>query len=111
MSGATVNNLRDFSCSIPLGRLVGLCGVSGSGKSTLLHQVIGRRDPESGDEAMELKWVKFDKEPAEVALVDQSPATRTPRSNPALYVGAWNTSNNGATKGNVSGITVYMVEP
>ena len=89
VSGATVNNLRDFSCSIPLGRLVGLCGVSGSGKSTLLHQVIGRRDPESGDEAKELKWVKFDKEPAEVALVDQSPATRTPRSNPALYVGAW----------------------
>jgi len=89
VSGATVNNLHDFACSIPLGRLVGLCGVSGSGKSTLLHQVIGRRDPESGDEAKELKWVKFDKEPAEVALVDQSPATRTPRSNPALYVGAW----------------------
>ena len=89
VSGATVNNLSDFACTIPLGRLVGLCGVSGSGKSTLLHQVIGRRDPESGDEAKELKWVKFDKEPAEVALVDQSPATRTPRSNPALYVGAW----------------------
>ena len=89
VSGATVNNLRDFACSIPLGRMVGLCGVSGSGKSTLLHQVIGRRDPESGDEATELKWVKFDQEPAEVALVDQSPATRTPRSNPALYVGAW----------------------
>jgi excinuclease ABC subunit A len=89
VAGATVNNLRDFACSLPLGRLVGLCGVSGSGKSTLLHQVIGRRDPESGDEATELKWVKFDKEPAEIALVDQSPATRTPRSNPALYVGAW----------------------
>jgi excinuclease ABC subunit A len=89
VSGATVNNLRDFACSVPLGRLVGLCGVSGSGKSTLLHQVIGRRDPESGDATTELRWVKFDKEPAEVALVDQSPATRTPRSNPALYVGAW----------------------
>jgi excinuclease ABC subunit A len=89
VSGASVNNLRDFACSLPLGRLVGLCGVSGSGKSTLLHQVIGRRDPESGDEAGESKWVKFDREPAEVALVDQSPATRTPRSNPALYVGAW----------------------
>ena len=89
VAGATVNNLRDFACSIPLGRLVGLCGVSGSGKSTLLHQVIGRRDPESGDETAASKWVKFDREPAEVALVDQSPATRTPRSNPALYVGAW----------------------
>ena len=89
VAGATVNNLRDFACSLPLGRLVGLCGVSGSGKSTLLHQVIGRRDPESGDETAGLRWVKFDREPAEVALVDQSPATRTPRSNPALYVGAW----------------------
>ena len=89
VGGATVNNLRDFACSLPLGRLVGLCGVSGSGKSTLLHQVIGRRDPESGDESAELRWVKFDRDPVEVALVDQSPATRTPRSNPALYVGAW----------------------
>jgi len=89
VAGATVNNLRDFACALPLGRLVGLCGVSGSGKSTLLHQVIGRRDPESGDEAAAPRWVKFDREPAEVALVDQSPATRTPRSNPALYVGAW----------------------
>ncbi len=94
VSGATVNNLRDFSCTIPLGRLVGLCGVSGSGKSTLLHQVIGRRDPESGDEALEVKWLKFDKDPEEVALVDQSPATRTPRSNPALYVGAWDAIRN-----------------
>lgn len=89
VQGATINNLRDFACTLPLGRLVGLCGVSGSGKSTLLHQVIGRRDPESGDTAPLLKWVKFDREPTEVALIDQSPATRTPRSNPALYVGAW----------------------
>jgi len=48
VSGATVNNLRDFSCSIPLGRMVGLCGVSGSGKSTLLHQVIGPTRPGIG---------------------------------------------------------------
>lgn len=94
VAGATVNNLHDFNCTLPLGRLVGLCGVSGSGKSTLLHQVIGRRDPESGDEARELKWLKFDQEPSEVALVDQSPATRTPRSNPALYVGAWDAIRN-----------------
>ena len=94
VTGANANNLRDFSCQVPLGRLVGLCGVSGSGKSTLLHQVIGRRDPESGDEAPELKWLKFDQEPSEVALIDQSPATRTPRSNPALYVGAWDAIRN-----------------
>ena len=108
VSGATVNNLRDFACSIPLGRMIGLCGVSGSGKSTLLHQVIGRRDPESGDESHESKWVKFDKEPAEVALVDQSPATRTPRSNPALYVGAWDairTLLGNSTEAKAAGLT------
>ena len=95
VEGATVNNLRDFACSLPLGRLVGLCGVSGSGKSTLLHQVIGRRDPESGDEAAQgAGKVRFDREHEEVALVDQSPATRTPRSNPTLYVGAWDAIRN-----------------
>ncbi len=94
VQGASVNNLQDFSCTIPLGRLVGLCGVSGSGKSTLLHQVIGRRDPESGNDGLESKWLQFDREPSEVALVDQSPATRTPRSNPALYVGAWDAIRN-----------------
>ena len=95
VEGATKNNLRDFSCSLPLGRLVGLCGVSGSGKSTLLHQVIGKRDPESGDEAAHAAGkLKFDREHEEVALIDQSPATRTPRSNPALYVGAWDAIRN-----------------
>jgi len=95
IEGATVNNLRDFACSLPLGRLVGLCGVSGSGKSTLLHQVIGRRDPESGDESAQGHGkLKFDREHEEVALVDQSPVTRTPRSNPALYVGAWDAIRN-----------------
>jgi excinuclease ABC subunit A len=91
---ATVNNLKDFSCKIPLGRLVGLCGVSGSGKSTLLHQVIARKDTESEDTKLEVKWLEFDQEPSEVALIDQSPATRTPRSNPALYVGAWEAIRN-----------------
>ena len=71
--------LTDISIAVTTGTRLGVVGENGRGKSTLLHQVIGRRDPESGDEATELKWVKFDKEPAEVALVDQSPATRTPR--------------------------------
>ncbi len=95
VENASANNLKNFSCTLPLGRLVGLCGVSGSGKSTLLHQVIGRRDPESGEEANKIigKLI-FDTEASEIALIDQSPASRTPRSNPALYVGAWDAIRN-----------------
>ncbi len=108
VTGATANNLREFSASVPLGRLVGLCGVSGSGKSTLLHQVIGGRDPESGDERDGRRWLQFDREPSEVALVDQSPAVRTPRSNPALYVGAWDAVRNligGSPEAAAAGLT------
>ncbi|MGA0134180.1 MAG: excinuclease ABC subunit UvrA, partial [Opitutales bacterium] len=108
VEGATANNLRGFTASLPLGRLVGLCGVSGSGKSTLLHQVIGGRDPESGDVRGGRRWIKFDREPSEVALVDQSPAVRTPRSNPALYVGAWDAVRNllgGSPEAAAAGLT------
>ncbi len=93
--GATVNNLRGLDLDLPLGRLVGLCGVSGSGKSTLLHQVLADRDPETGEARPEASgWVRLDRPVAEVALVDQSPVTRTPRSNPALYTGAWDAVRN-----------------
>ena len=90
---ATKHNIRNLSFRIPLNRLVCLSGVSGSGKSTLLDNVIYQslqsrfgkvvQDPASieGTEAPE--------ELSEVVLVDQSPVSRTPRSNPALYTGAW----------------------
>ncbi|NBX01985.1 ATP-binding cassette domain-containing protein, partial [bacterium] len=92
---ANLNNLKNFSCSIPLGRLVGLCGVSGSGKSTLLHQVIGQRDTESDDTTTKaIGKIIFDAEPTEITLIDQSPVSRTTRSNPALYVGAWDAIRN-----------------
>ncbi|NBY42712.1 MAG: ATP-binding cassette domain-containing protein, partial [Verrucomicrobia bacterium] len=91
----SINNLNNFSGTLPLGKLVGLCGVSGSGKSTLLHQVIGRGDLDAEDASNPLNGkLVFDVDPAEVAVIDQSPATRTPRSNPALYVGAWDAIRN-----------------
>jgi len=108
IKNAQVNNLKDFSCNLPLGRLVGLCGVSGSGKSTLLHQVLARKDAESDDTKLEVKWLEFDQEPSEIALIDQSPATRTPRSNPALYVGAWEAIRNllgNSEEAKVAGLT------
>lgn len=47
---ATLHNLKDFSVSIPLGCLVGLCGVSGSGKSTLAMDIIANKMKEEINE-------------------------------------------------------------
>ncbi len=91
--GATKHNLQNLDVSIPLGRLVCLSGVSGSGKSTLLDHVIYQgllthRHQQTEDVAA-IAAIEgadlFD----EIVLVDQSPLSRTPRSNPALYCEAW----------------------
>lgn len=94
---ARKNNLKDVSVKFPLGVLCGISGVSGSGKSTLIMQELvpaleremagskwaGQKDaPGAGD---------HDLEGAEnidsMVVIDQSPIGRTPRSNPATYLG------------------------
>ncbi|MBC8244004.1 MAG: excinuclease ABC subunit UvrA [Verrucomicrobia bacterium] len=86
------NNLNDFSVDIPLGRLVCVTGVSGSGKTTLVRDGLlpalldklggtltdGRLARLTGWRALE-----------SVMMVDQSSLGRTPRSNPAVYIGAF----------------------
>ena len=89
----TKHNLRNLDVSIPLGRLVCLSGVSGSGKSTLLDHVIyqgllAKRLHLTEDPAV-IEAIHCDTEFSEIVLVDQSPLSRTPRSNPALYTEAW----------------------
>ena len=93
--GASANNLCDIDVPIPLGLFVGISGVSGSGKSTLVHQVLhpallAARHVQSENEETsawrELRGADFI---SEVVRVDQSPLSRTPRSNAALYLGAW----------------------
>ncbi|MDR2429563.1 MAG: excinuclease ABC subunit UvrA [Puniceicoccales bacterium] len=83
-----VNNLQGLDMDIPHARFTALCGVSGSGKSTLLNDVLAQihATPQPA-------WFTHNSDlPAgEIALVDQSPLSRTPRSNPALYTGAWDT--------------------
>ena len=92
-SDATKHNLRNLSFRIPLGRFVCLSGVSGSGKSTMLDNVIAqgllaRRGRLATDPAA-VGEIRGDEGLYDVVLVDQSPVARTPRSNPAIYSGAW----------------------
>ncbi len=90
---ASKHNIRNLSFRLPLQRLVCLSGVSGSGKSTLLDNVIyqgllTQRNLVTDDPAV-IESVAADLNFSEVVLVDQSPLSRTPRSNPALYCEAW----------------------
>ena len=95
LSGVTAHNLRDFSVKIPQRALVGLCGVSGSGKSTLLGNVLAHfAEDASGvpaEDDFSLPPFEFhaDEPLGAVVLADQSPISKTPRSNPALYTGIW----------------------
>jgi len=91
--GAAENNLRNIDVEVPLRRFVCVTGVSGSGKSTLVNEIIynqlsnklnGTAYP-VGKHRKILGLEYIDR----VALVDQSPIGRTPRSNPATYTGAF----------------------
>jgi excinuclease ABC subunit A len=91
--GARANNLRDLDVEVPLGTFTCVTGVSGSGKSTLVVEVLykalarhfhGASQP-PGDHDRIDGLEHIDK----VVDIDQSPIGRTPRSNPATYIGAW----------------------
>ena len=91
--GASANNLKNVTASIPLGVFTAVTGVSGGGKSTLLietlykaaaRRVMGARDHPAAHERID-GFQHIDK----VIDIDQSPIGRTPRSNPATYTGAF----------------------
>jgi excinuclease ABC subunit A len=93
LSGATANNLKSVTASIPLGTFTCVTGVSGSGKSSFTIDTLyaaaarhlngarmtaGRHDKLTGLDYLD-----------KVIDIDQSPIGRTPRSNPATYTGAF----------------------
>ena len=91
--GASEHNLQDIDVEIPLNMLTCVTGVSGSGKSTLVHDVLyaglkrikGSWDkPIGAHRAIEGAELLDD-----VALIDQAPIGRTPRSNPVTYLKAF----------------------
>ena len=90
---ATQHNVRNVTLRLPLQRFVCLSGVSGSGKSTLLNHVIHQglltQRHQLTEAPAQIGAITCDLDFSEIVLVDQSPLSRTPRSNPALYTEAW----------------------
>jgi excinuclease ABC subunit A len=110
---ATRHNLRDFAVDIPLNRLVCVTGVSGSGKTTLIRDLLfpalqehleDHADTIKASDRMETEDREDETEPVahgavvqipgdweirHVVMVDQSSLGKTPRSNPAVYIGAF----------------------
>jgi excinuclease ABC subunit A len=90
--GASMHNLQDLDLMIPLGTLTVVTGVSGSGKSTLVHDVLYKAlgAKRVGGSVKEFcDRLEGDSNVREVVIVDQSPIGRTPRSNPATYLKAF----------------------
>ncbi|MFZ9936671.1 MAG: excinuclease ABC subunit UvrA, partial [Luteolibacter sp.] len=92
--GATRHNLRKLDADIPLGLFTCVTGVSGSGKSTFAHDVIYQNVArklgiETEGDPAPLREIKGTQHITGIELVDQSAVARTPRSTPAVFLGAF----------------------
>ncbi|MGB6681017.1 MAG: excinuclease ABC subunit UvrA [Candidatus Bathyarchaeia archaeon] len=90
---ASENNLKNINVTIPLGTFICITGVSGSGKSTFLNEVLykalANKLYNSKEKAGAHRAIQGIENIDKVIIIDQSPIGRTPRSNPATYVGVF----------------------
>jgi excinuclease ABC subunit A len=93
LKGAAENNLKNIDIEFPLGMMITVTGVSGSGKSTLINDILYKALAAeiygSIDRPGRYKSITGSDEIDKVIGIDQSPIGRTPRSNPATYIGAF----------------------
>ncbi len=91
VEGAAQHNLRGIDVKFPLGVLCSVTGVSGSGKSTLVNEVllkaVSNHLHKSRQRAGAHRRISGLDQLDKIISVDQSPIGRTPRSNPATYIG------------------------
>ncbi len=91
IDGAAQHNLQNINVKVPLGVLCSVTGVSGSGKSTLVNEVllkaVANHLHRSRQRAGIHKRITGIEQLDKIISVDQSPIGRTPRSNPATYIG------------------------
>ena len=91
ISNARGNNLKNVSVKFPLGKFISVTGVSGSGKSTLINETLygaaNNRIYEKIIKTLPYENISGIENIDKVINIDQSPIGRTPRSNPATYVG------------------------
>jgi excinuclease ABC subunit A len=91
IEGAAEHNLQKVGVKIPLGVLCCVTGVSGSGKSTLVNEVlykaVSNRLHRTRQRAGTHRRISGLEQLDKIISVDQSPIGRTPRSNPATYIG------------------------
>ncbi len=86
------NNLKKINVDIPVGLFTAVTGVSGSGKSTLINQTLLPMSTfllnrSTLKKEIKCKRIEGLEDLDKVINIDQSPIGRTPRSNPATYIG------------------------
>jgi len=92
--GAKEHNLKNIDVNFPLNKLIVVTGVSGSGKSTLIndilyHALMQMQNPYHREKPGKFEHINGYQYIKRVYMIDQSPIGRTPRSNPATYIGAF----------------------
>ncbi len=98
IKGARGNNLKNVDVSFPLGTFICVTGVSGSGKSTLINRtlqpILSQHFYKSLEDPLPYDSIEGIENIDKIVNVDQSPIGRTPRSNPATYIGVFSDIRN-----------------